>query len=108
MRGHVYAHHKEPLKFYTGYLYNPLNREVHNIKKMKMDRSYFETHRRWDIKRTHWRRPLGKRNIGRPTRRWADDIVEIVGQNWITLAEERGLWKKKEPFTQAGIHIPEK
>jgi hypothetical protein len=42
--------------------------------------------------------PEGKRPLGRPRRRWVDNIkwiVEIVwdGMDWIKLAEDRGQWR---------------
>jgi hypothetical protein len=43
-------------------------------------------------------RPEGKRPLGRPRRRWEDNIkmdlrdVGIVGANWIRLAQERDWW----------------
>jgi hypothetical protein len=44
-------------------------------------------------------RPEGKRPLGRPRRRWEDDIkldlreVEIDGANWIRLAQDRVQWR---------------
>jgi hypothetical protein len=45
------------------------------------------------------RQPEGKRALGRPTRRWEDnirtDVREIVweGVHWIHLAQDRGQWR---------------
>jgi hypothetical protein len=43
-------------------------------------------------------RPEGRRPLGRPRRRWEDDIkmdLQVVGwgKNWIELAQDRGRWR---------------
>jgi hypothetical protein len=44
-------------------------------------------------------RPKGKRPLGRPKRRWADNIkmdfreIGIDGANWIPLAQDRVQWR---------------
>jgi hypothetical protein len=44
-------------------------------------------------------RPEGKRPLGRPRRRWEDNIkmdlreIGIVGANWIRLAQDRVQWR---------------
>jgi hypothetical protein len=44
-------------------------------------------------------RPEGKRPLGRPRRRWEDNIkmdlteIEIDGANWIQLAQGRVQWR---------------
>jgi hypothetical protein len=44
-------------------------------------------------------RPEGKRPLGRPRRRWEDNIrmdlgeIEIDGANWIQLARDRVQWR---------------
>jgi hypothetical protein len=44
-------------------------------------------------------KPEGKRQLGRPRRRWVDnikmDLIEIGwgGVDWIALAQDRGKWK---------------
>jgi hypothetical protein len=44
-------------------------------------------------------RPEGKRPLGRPRHRWEDNIkmdlgeVEIYGENWIWLAQDRIWWQ---------------
>jgi hypothetical protein len=44
-------------------------------------------------------RPKGKRPLGRPRRRWDDNIkidlreIGIDGENWIRLAEDRVQWR---------------
>ncbi|GBP79484.1 hypothetical protein EVAR_59158_1 [Eumeta japonica] len=34
-------------------------------------------------------RPLGKRNVGRPAKRWADDIIKVTGRAWMNLDKDR-------------------
>jgi hypothetical protein len=44
-------------------------------------------------------KPEGKRPLGRPTRRWMDNIkmdlrdIRWDGMNWIDLAQDRDQWK---------------
>jgi hypothetical protein len=44
-------------------------------------------------------KPEGKRPLGRPRRRWVDNIkmdlreIEWDGINWIKLAEDRNQWR---------------
>jgi hypothetical protein len=44
-------------------------------------------------------RPEGKRSLGRPRRRWEDNIkmdlgeIGIDGANWIRLAQDRVQWR---------------
>ena len=44
-------------------------------------------------------KPEGKRLLGRPTRRWEDNIkmdleeVECWGMDWIELAQDRDKWR---------------
>jgi hypothetical protein len=43
--------------------------------------------------------PEGKRPLGRPRRRWVNDIkidlreIEWDGMDWIDLAQDRGQWR---------------
>jgi hypothetical protein len=45
------------------------------------------------------KRPEGKRPLGRPRRRWEDNIkmdlreMEIDGANWIELAQDKDQWR---------------
>ena len=53
---------------------------------------------RWPNKITNWR-PWGrKRKIGRPQKRWKDDIREISGRNWVGVAQDRDQWKLLEEY----------
>ncbi|GBP53407.1 hypothetical protein EVAR_48159_1 [Eumeta japonica] len=55
------------------------------------------------IKTRLWQGPLGKRNVGRPAKRWADDIIKIAERAWMNLGKDREIWKEKEEaFTQTG------
>jgi hypothetical protein len=42
-------------------------------------------------------KPEGKRPIGRPRRKWEDNInlqeVGYVGMDWIDLAQDRDMWR---------------
>jgi hypothetical protein len=38
-------------------------------------------------------KPEGKRPLGRPRRRWEDGIKMEIGVEWISLAEDRDLWR---------------
>lgn len=51
---------------------------------------------RWTLKSTKWTGPQGKRKVGRPQKRWADDIASMVGKDWTKLAQDRDSWKKME------------
>lgn len=60
--------------------------------------------RRWTIEATRWKGPMGKRNVGRQLRRWADDITHVAGNDWIKSSKDRELWKRmEEAFTQTGV-----
>jgi hypothetical protein len=52
-----------------------------------------------DVHRVLVGRPEGKRPLGRPRRRWEDNIkldlreIGIDGANWIQLAQDRVQWR---------------
>ena len=47
---------------------------------------------RWTKRCTEWRPRRGKRNRGRPTKRWRDDIEATGGKLWARKAEDRQRW----------------
>jgi hypothetical protein len=57
----------------------------------------------WRIRRMHigcwWEKPQVKRPLGRPRRRWVDNMkmdfseIEWGGMDWIDLAEDRDRWR---------------
>lgn len=51
---------------------------------------------RWSHKVTFWRPREAKRSIGRPRKRWIDDIVDVAGKQWMRTAKDRDEWKKLE------------
>ncbi|KAJ2938174.1 hypothetical protein O0L34_g18514 [Tuta absoluta] len=60
--------------------------------------------RRWTIKTTTWAGPAGKRSVGRPYKRWSDDIAQAAGKKWPEIAKDRQKWQDlEEAFTQIGI-----
>lgn len=62
--------------------------------------------RRWTIEATRWKGPVGKRNVGRQLKRWADDIIDVVGNDWMKTGKDRELWSRmEEAFTQKGVQI---
>ncbi|CAH2090098.1 unnamed protein product [Euphydryas editha] len=67
------------------------------------------TDRRWTIETTKWKGPSGIRNTGRPKQRWADDIVQVAGRDWIEQSKDREKWKwLEEAYTQIGVHSQNK
>ncbi|CAH2232130.1 jg20805 [Pararge aegeria aegeria] len=58
------------------------------------------------IQTTRWKAPDGKRDVGRPSKRWADDIKRAAGNDWMVQGKERKTWKRLgEAFTREGAHI---
>lgn len=51
---------------------------------------------RWTYKLTAWRPRECKRSVGRPQKRWRDDIQKIAGKNWMRAAMDRQKWKNME------------
>ena len=59
---------------------------------------------RWTLLATRWKGPAGKRNPGRPYRRWRDDIEGIAGKDWLLNERKRKEWDKlEEAYTQRGV-----
>ena len=50
---------------------------------------------RWTIRSAEWqiKGPWGVRSIGRPKRRWRDDVVGQQGAVWTRIAKDRESWK---------------
>ena len=55
---------------------------------MRMD------HNRWAHKTTTWDPRIGRRDVGRQRRRWADDLRLNFGRNWTTKAKDRREWRQ--------------
>jgi len=52
---------------------------------------------------TFWTPPYGKRRVGRPSTRWADEIVGAAGRDWASQARQREEWADLvEAYTQEG------
>ena len=47
---------------------------------------------RWTIRSTEWQTE-GVRSVGKPKRRWRDDIVGQQGAVWLMIAKGRERWK---------------
>lgn len=64
------------------------------------------TDQRWTLKSTNWRGPPGKRKVGKPQKRWVDEIKKVAGKNWFKTAQNREQWKKlEEAYTLTGVPI---
>ena len=48
---------------------------------------------RWARKTTEWTPREGKRQRGRPKRRWRDNIEEVAGNTWMRKAQDRRVWR---------------
>ena len=46
---------------------------------------------RWSKRLLSWK-PSGRRNPGRPLKRWLDDIVAVAGEEWSEHAADESLW----------------
>lgn len=59
---------------------------------------------RWTKRVTLWRGPSkGKRRVGRPLKRWVDDIQAVAGESWMKKAQDREKWSSlEEAFTRTG------
>lgn len=65
-----------------------------------------QDYNRWTSRIVHWR-PWGhKRGIGRPQKRWLDDIKLLAGTRWFQVAQDRRRWKHmEEAYIQQWIEI---
>jgi hypothetical protein len=59
-----------------------------------------------------WGKPVGKRPLGRPRRRWVDNIAMDLGEvgwgdvDWIGLAQDRNRWRAcRDSYKTARLHI---
>lgn len=50
---------------------------------------------RWALKIAQWRPRETKRSVGRPQRRWIDDVKQIAGSKWLQIAQDRSKWREK-------------
>jgi hypothetical protein len=48
---------------------------------------------RWAYATTVWDPRIGRRNRGRPRRRWNEEFREVVGNQRSRTARDRGKWK---------------
>ena len=51
---------------------------------------------RWTHKITFWRPRETRRSVGRPQKRWIDDVKEAAGRQWMRTARDRKAWKDME------------
>lgn len=49
---------------------------------------------RWTRRVLEWKPRETKRNLGRPQKRWVDDIRAVAGRQWMRLARDRERWKQ--------------
>ncbi|CAG9833161.1 unnamed protein product [Diabrotica balteata] len=49
---------------------------------------------RWTRRILEWRPRTTTRSMGRPQKRWVDDIRAVAGKQWIRLAQDRERWKQ--------------
>lgn len=50
--------------------------------------------KRWTVRTPKWTGPLGKRNVGRPKKRWADGVISVAGEKWRIMAKNRKNGRK--------------
>ncbi|KAJ0175113.1 hypothetical protein K1T71_009254 [Dendrolimus kikuchii] len=56
---------------------------------------------RWSKRVLEWRPRLGKRSVGRPPARWADDLCKVAGRRWLRKSEDRDEWRRlREAYVQ--------
>ena len=49
---------------------------------------------RWSKRCTKWQPREGRRNRGRPARRWRDDIEVTEGKTWMRKTKDREEWRR--------------
>ncbi len=65
------------------------------IKKLKLKYAGHvarESKYKWNKLATFWIPSNGKRKQGRPSKRWADELVAVAGPNWKNEAQDRRKW----------------
>ncbi|GBP23911.1 hypothetical protein EVAR_86288_1 [Eumeta japonica] len=55
-----------------------------------------EKNEKWSRIISEWYPRDGKRNKGRPIKRWEDDIKGVAGPEWTRIARDRDRWKSLE------------
>ena len=61
---------------------------------------------RWSHKITQWRPRTTSRGLGRPKARWSDDIVTVIGKQWIRETACRAEWiELGEAYVQYWTHM---
>lgn len=51
-----------------------------------------------------YKREVVERNLNKYIKRWADDIKELAGKDWLTVSQNRDKWKElEEAFTRKGF-----
>jgi len=51
--------------------------------------------KKWTKYIVQWRPKQHRWSVGKPQRRWIDDIKKRVGKRWIQEAQNRSEWRKK-------------
>jgi hypothetical protein len=74
-----------------------------------MDRAYSTNREKRNASRILVGKPEGKRPLGRPRCRWADnikmDLREMGGMDWIDLAQDRDQWRALVN-TEMNLRVP--
>lgn len=60
--------------------------------------------KKWTKRATTWAGPPGKRKSGRPLERWTEELKKFASDDWVTIAQDRGMWSKmEEAFTRQEV-----
>ena len=62
---------------------------------------------RWDHKLLTWKpwfRVHAARRVGRPTKRWEEDIASIAGGSWPQVAKDKALWSALLSMVLSMVH----
>ena len=77
--------------------------EAHRIRKLRFaGATANRTDERWNTRLLNWVPQHGKgRRVGRPHKKWKNDIIEFAGDAWVEHARDQDLWKTiEEGFAQ--------